>query len=149
VYTLCIGQGSCQHVTICIHHTHSSCIHCDTLSVKADTLYPGMVGILRVPTPTDSVPITHSLPFPHTHCPYHASYLLLASCWLSARESVANRDRAVAVWGIALSIGYAVCPSMPQSPSIMALHLVAISLGDAANGGTLRGLAWHHACILS
>ena len=123
--TLCIWQGSCQHVTICIHHTHSSCIHCDTLSVKADTLYPGMVGILRVPIPLDMV---------STGSEYQAM------------ESVANRGRAGALWAIAISSTYAICPYSPQSPQCMALYIVVCNAGNAVYGSSLRASSWHAWC---
>ncbi len=61
----------------------------------------------------------------------------------------ANRGRAVAIWGIGISIGYAVCPHMPQSPIIMAIHLVATSVGHAANSGVLRAYIGTYAALLA
>lgn len=51
-----------------------------------------------------------------------------------------NRGKAVAVWGIALSIGSACCPLMPQSMLCMALYIVACNAGYAANGSVLEGI---------
>ena len=51
-----------------------------------------------------------------------------------------NRGKAVAVWGIALSIGSACCPLMPQSMLCMALYIVACNAGDAVYGSVLRAI---------
>ena len=91
----------------------------------------------------------HGRGLAHTHCPYHASYILLASCWLSARESVANRGRAGALWGIALSSTYAICPYSPQYLQCMALYLVGCNAGYAANGSVLEGIVGIHGAILA
>ena len=82
----------------------------------------------------------HGRGLAHTHCPYHASYILLASCWLSARESVANRGRAGALWGIALSSTYATCPYSPQYLQCMALYIGVCLSCNAANGSVLRAI---------
>ncbi len=97
------------------------------LSVKTDTLTSAVARVLRVPIP----PI---IPLDATN----------SNLWIC----VAIWGNAVAKRGIVLSIGYAVCPSMPQSSIIMALHIVAISVGNAANSGVLRASSWHHVCIL-
>jgi sugar phosphate permease len=47
---------------------------------------------------------------------------------------VENRGIAVAIWGIAISIGYAICPHMPQYALCMALYVVVFDDGHAANG---------------
>lgn len=76
-------------------------------------------------------------------------HIYCSSCWLSAGESVANRGRAGALWGIAISITYAVCPHMPQSPLCMALYIGVCNAGDAANGSVLRAIVGIMRAILA